>query len=434
MTTLIVNGGKKLHGEIKVNSAKNSALAILCACLMIKGKTVLEDMPIIEDVKRIIEVLQSLGLEINWQGNKLEIINNQININNLNKESFSRTRIGLLLIGALCAFENNFQLPKSSGCALGKRTVNPHIMALNDLGIEVDETESFYKIQKTNNKKSEITMYESGDTATENAIMAAVLTTGETTIYFASPNYMVQDLCFFLQKAGAKIEGIGSTTLKITGVEKLEEVGNYSIMPDPIEAMTFVSAAVTTKSNLKILACPIDFLRLELEKLRVMGQKFNLSKIYKSKNNCFDLVDIEIIPSDLIALPDKIYGRPYPGLNIDNLPLFFPIATQAQGETLIHDWTYENRAIYSIELGRFGANIILHDPHRVSVKGPTVLKSAEVVCPSALRPSINLLICMLAANGQSILRNAYHIQRGYEDIVARLNSIGADITQAIDKN
>lgn len=270
-------------------------------------------------------------------------------------------------------------------------------------------------------------MYESGDTATESVIMAAALGKGTTTVHFASSNYMTQDLCYFLTRAGAKIEGIGTSTLKITGVSGLNAVEDYSIMPDPIEAMSFIAIAITTGSRLKVTGCPIDFLRLEMEKLRVMGQKYKTSKTYKSKNGKFDLIDIEIIPSNLKALPDKIYGRPYPGLNIDHLPLFIPILTQAKGSTLVHDWVYENRAIYYTELNNLGANIMLHDPHRVTVTGITKLTPAEIMCPPALRPSLNLLICMLAAEGKSILRNAYAIDRGYEDIVKRLTTIGADI-------
>ena len=192
--------------------------------------------------------------------------------------------------------------------------------------------------------------------------------------------------------------------------------------------MAFISLAITTKSNIKITNCPIDFLSLEIEKLKVMGQKFKISKSYKSSNGYFDVVDIEIIPSRLRALPDKIHPQPYPGLNIDNLPLFVPILTQAEGSTLVHDWIYENRAIYYIELSRLGADIMLHDPHRVTVTGPSELKPNEIVCPPALRPSINILICMLAAKGQSILRNSYSIDRGYEDLYNRLNKLGADIT------
>jgi UDP-N-acetylglucosamine 1-carboxyvinyltransferase len=158
-----------------------------------------------------------------------------------------------------------------------------------------------------------------------------------------------------------------------------------------------------------------------------MGQKFKISKAYKSRSGGFDLADITVIPSKLIAPPDKIHPLPYPGLNIDNLPLFVPILTKAAGSTLVHDWVYEDRAIYYTELNRLGASIMLHDPHRVTVTGPSVLKPAEIVCPPALRPSINLLICMLSANGRSVLRNSYPIDRGYENICERLNAIGAKI-------
>jgi UDP-N-acetylglucosamine 1-carboxyvinyltransferase len=430
MAKFIINGGKTLQGEIKTNSAKNSAVAILCATIMIPGKTTLIDVPDIEEVKRIIEILTSIGLEIKWlRQHELEINNSgQLKLNNLNHDSFTKTRSALLLMGALSACLSNYSLPKPGGCKLGKRTVNPYLIAFEHLGIKVQETDTEYLIDTKQKKAAKFTMYESGDTATENTIMAAVLLTGTTEINFASSNYMVQDLCYFLQQAGAKIQGIGSKKLIITGVKNLQPVKNYPIMPDPIEAMAFISIAITTKSNFKITNCPIEFLSLELEKLRIMGQKFKLGKIYKSKNGHFDLVDLEIIPSKLTALPDKIHPQPYPGLNIDNLPIFIPILTQAEGQTLVHDWVYEDRLIYAIELKRMGADITLFDPHRILITGPTELKPAEIICPPALRPSINLLICMLAAKGKSILRNSYAIERGYENIAERLKTnLGADI-------
>ncbi len=428
MSNFIINGGKKLHGVIKTNSAKNSAVAILCALPMIKGKTRLLDMPKIEEVNRIIEILTSIGLTINWtDSHTLEVVNNgKIHLNKINKESYEKTRSAILLIGSLSSIFNNFTLPKTSGCQLGKRTVNPHIIALNHLGITVKKINNLFKINRGQAKSSSFTMYESGDTATENAILAAVLLPGKTRINLASPNYMVQDLCYFLVKAGAKIKGIGTTKLEITGVKKLTPV-SYPIMPDPIESMAFIAIAITTASRFKITNCPIEFLSLELEKLRVMGQIIKISRPYKSLNGQFDLVDLEIVPSKLNALPDKIYGRPFPGLNIDNLPLFLPILTQAHGQTLVHDWVYENRAVYYLELNKLGADITLHDAHRVTVAGPTKLKPAEIICPPALRPAINLLICMLAAKGKSILYNSYSIDRGYENICERLNKLGADI-------
>ena len=191
--------------------------------------------------------------------------------------------------------------------------------------------------------------------------------------------------------------------------------------------MMFISSAITTDSHLIIRRCPIDFLTLELYKLKKMNLKYKVLKKYLSRNGKTNLIDLEILPSKLIAPEDKIHANPYPGINIDNLPFFVPIATKAKGTTLIHDWFYENRAIYATELNRLGANITLADPHRVYITGTTNLKSAQVVCPPALRPSMVILIAMLAAQGTSILRNVYMINRGYEDIAKRLNSIGADI-------
>lgn len=430
MANLLITGGRKLHGVIKTNSAKNAAVAILCATVMIKGKTTLTDVPRIEEVNRIIEILSSLGLKISWTGDHdLEIINaGRLYPERIDREAYLKTRSALLLMSALTAEFKNFSLPKAGGCKLGRRTVNPYVIALKYLGIKVKETATAYNVSYERKKGASLTMYEASDTGTENTIMAAILSPGETIINFASTNYMVQDLIVFLKKAGAKIE-LNGINLKISGVKELHPVKNYPIMPDPIESMAFISLAITTQSHLKITNCPIDFLLLEIEKLRAMNQKIKVGRRYKSKNGYFDLVDIDLpVSRRLKALPDKIHAQPYPGLNIDNLPLFVPILTQAEGSTLVHDWIYENRAIYYTELSRLGANIMLHDPHRVTVTGPTELKPNEIVCPPALRPSINILIGMLAAKGQSILRNSYSIDRGYENLYERLNKIGADIT------
>jgi UDP-N-acetylglucosamine 1-carboxyvinyltransferase len=257
--------------------------------------------------------------------------------------------------------------------------------------------------------------------------MAAVLAPGITTIKMASANYMVQDLCYFLVKAGAKITGIGTTTLVIKGVRELKPVKQYPLMPDPIVAMTFLAVAITTKSSLTITNCPLDFLELELCKLEVMGQKYVLKKKRRSKNGKFTIVDIAIVPSDLKALPDKLECRPFPGLNIDNLPLFIPILTQAEGRTLVHDWVYENRSIYALELQKLGAKVTLIDPHRLWVEGPTHFVPNDIACPSALRPAVVILICMLVAQGKSVLRNTGVIDRGYEHLYEALNKVGASI-------
>ncbi len=428
MSYLIINGGKKLKGVVETQSAKNSAVALLCAAVMIKGKTTLSDMPQIEEVSRIIELLQSIGVKTRWvKDNVLEIdASGNLKLDNIDVNASEKTRASIFFWGALAARVKSYKLPKSGGCHLGERTVRPHWYALAKLGVKIESEDCYYQVKNSALKGAYIVMYESGDTTTENVIMAAVLAKGKTTIKMASANYQVQDLCYFLIKAGAKIKGIGTTTLEIEGVEALKAM-DYPIMPDPIVAMTFISVAIATASNLTIKNCPLEFLELELCKLDVMGQKYKIKNERLSQNGHFKIVDIEIVPSKLTALPDKIYGRPFPGLNIDNLPLFIPILTQAHGRTLVHDWAFENRAVYALELQKLGAGVTLLDSHRLWVEGPTKFVPNELMSPPALRPAVNVLICMLAANGKSILRNTYVIDRGYQNLYAVLNSVGADI-------
>ncbi|HLC69641.1 MAG TPA: UDP-N-acetylglucosamine 1-carboxyvinyltransferase [Patescibacteria group bacterium] len=429
MTYLIVEGGHKLRGDIDNQSAKNAALYILYASLMIKGITTLKAMPEIEEVSRTLELFQSIGVKVKNLGHgKLGLdTSGKLDLVNIDRSVCEKTRASLFLFGALTKRANDFKVFKTGGCKLGKRTIKPHVHALEKLGVQIESHDDYYLVHYNSLKGDKIVMYESGDTATANAIMAAVLSKGKTTIKMASANYMVQDLCFFLQKAGAKIKGVGTTTLEIEGVASLKPVKNYPIMPDPIVAMTLLAAGIVTKSEITVKNCPLEFLELELTKLEVMGQKFSLLRPRKSKNGKFDIVDIKLTPSKLMALADKIEGRPFPGLNIDNLPLFIPILTQAEGRTLVHDWAYENRAVYALDLQKMGAQITLLDPHRVWVEGPSKLKGKELMAPPALRPAVNVLISMLAAEGTSILRNTYEIDRGYENLYEVLNKAGAKI-------
>lgn len=429
MAKFIIQGDKRLEGSIVVNSSKNAALGILCASVMIKGKVVLRDMPRIQEIFRMLEVLQSIGVSCEWADqHTLRLDSSQeLRLEDIDKKACTSMRAALMLLGALSSRVSQYKLYKSGGCKLGERTVRPHLYALEQFGVSVRSRSTYYEVQNQKLKGCNIVMYESGDTPTENAIMAAVLSSGVTTIKYASSNYMVQDLCHFLVKAGAKIKGIGTTTLTIEGVPTLRTSVDYAIMPDPIEAMAWISLAISTKSKFVIENCPLDFLELELEKLKVMGQSIILKNKRLSKNNKFAIVDIVCPPSTLNALPDKIYGRPFPGLNIDNLPFFVVIATQAKGRTLIHDWVYENRAVYYLDLQKLGAQLTLLDPHRVFVEGPTQLKGRDLVAPDAIRPAMVLLIGMLAAKGTSTIRNIYPVERGYENLAERLTALGAHI-------
>jgi UDP-N-acetylglucosamine 1-carboxyvinyltransferase len=422
-------GGGQLSGEITTNTSKNGAMGLLCASLLNQGKTILHGIPRIEEVNRILEVMESIGVSVKWIDNRsLEIIPpKELNLGGIDKKSASKTRTIIMFMGPLIHLFKDFSLPHSAGCSLGKRSISTHLYGLEKLGVRIKVTKDSYQVKVNSLKPAEIIMFEAGDTPTENLLMAAAKIPGKTVIKFASSNYMVQDVCFFLQKLGVRIEGIGTSTLTVYGVEDIKMTVEHYNSQDPIESMMFLSSAITTSSNITIKACPIDFLELELLKLEKMGFKYKLGKKYLSENGFTKLVDITTYPSQLKALDDKITSGPYPDVNIDNLPFFVPIATQAKGTTLIHDWTFEDRANSFMEFRRLGATINLADPHRVFIEGKTDLSPAQVVAPPIIRSAMIVLIGMMAADGTSILRNVYSIRRGYEDIANRLNSIGSKI-------
>lgn len=425
-----IEGGHQLSGTIQTNTSKNGAMGLLCASLLNKGKTTLHGIPRIEEVNRILEVLESIGVQTKWIAqNSLEIIPpKELDLASINAVSARKTRTILMFIGPLIHLFKSFSIPNSQGCKLGKRSISAHLYALENMGVKIKTTNATYDIKVGDLKASEIVMYEAGDTACENILLAAAKIPGKTTIKFASANYMVQEVANFLTKLGVRIDGIGTTTMTVYGVEDIDQNIEYTNSEDPTETMMLLTAAIVTNSSITITRCPIDFLELELLKLEKMGFKYSKTKTYISNNGLTKLVDITTKPSKLKALHDKINSQPYPGINMDNLPFFVPIAALAEGTSLIHDWSYENRAIYFMELTRLGATMILADPHRVYVEGPTVFQPAQVVCPPALRPATIILTAMLGASGTSILRNVYSINRGYEQIAERLNSIGAKIT------
>ena len=425
-----VNGGRQLSGEIRVKTSKNAAVGLLCASLLNHGKTTLRKVARIEEVNRIIEVFNSIGVKTRWlEGNDLEITPPaRLRLDEMDVEAAKRTRTVLMLLGPLLHQYDDFRLPFAGGCNLGKRTVEPHLVGLAAFGLDVEaETEYYHATVNVKSGDRTILLTERGDTTTENVIMAAALSPDTTIIRNASPNYMVQDVCFYLQKLGVKIEGIGTTTLRITGKSSINKNIDYYPSEDPIEAMSFVAAAVVTESQLTIKRAPIEFLEIEMATLAGMGLDYSLSAEYLADNEHTRLVDIEVRPSQLTAAKDKLHALPFPGINMDNLPFMGLIATMAEGRTLVHDWSYENRAIYFTELTKLNASVELLDPHRVYLSGPTKWKPADVVSPPALRPSVVILLAMLAAPGESILRDVYSINRGYEELAERLNSIGADI-------
>jgi len=432
-----IYGGKELSGEITINTSKNAAVGLLCAALLNSGKTVLHRIARIEEVFRIIEVLESIGVKCHWTNRHrdLEIISpRELKIDEMDVEAARKTRSIIMFLGPLLHRYRRFRIPYAGGCSLGKRTVEPHIKALESFGLKIDAecNSGFYEVeidQHTLRKYRDryIVLIERGDTVTENVLMAAAMSPGKTTIVGASPNYMVQDLCFFLEKLGVKISGIGTTRLVVEGKSSFDLDVDYYISEDPIEAMSFIAVGLVTHSEITLRRAPIEFLEIELEVLKSMNAKIEKSAEYYSQNERTRLVDLRIKKSDLIAPKDKIHPMPFPGLNIDNLPFFSVIAAVSKGRTLIHDWVFENRAVYITELSNLNVKVELLDAHRVYIEGPANFRPAELVAPQALRPAVVVLIGMLAAPGKSILRNIYPINRGYQDFAVRLRHLGADI-------
>ncbi len=429
-TNFVVNGGKKLSGSIEVKTSKNAAVGLLCAALLNKGKTTLRRVARIEEVNRIIEVLESIGFKCRWlENNDLELTPpKHLQLQDMDVAAAERTRTVIMFLGPLMHQYSRFNIPFAGGCSLGTRTVEPHMAGLAPFGLSVNATNKEYEVSMQPKKVShDIVLVERGDTVTENVIMAAALYDGQVTIRNASPNYMVQDVCFFLQKLGVKIDGIGTTVLTIHGVKEINKNVDYYPAEDPIEAMSFIAAALVTDSEFTITRAPIEFLELELAILEGMGMQCERTPEYPARNGKTRLTDLTIRHSELVAPKDKLHAMPFPGVNMDNLPFMGLIACVATGRTLVHDWSYENRAIYFTELTKLNASIELVDPHRVYITGPTRWKSADIIAPAALRPSVVMLLAMLAAPGRSVLRDIYSINRGYEDLASRLNSLGASI-------
>ena len=424
----IIDGGTPLTGAVETSRSKNGAVALLAASLLNSGQTRLEHVPKIEEVHRLIEVLRSVGVSVKWQDSTVIIEPpERLSLDTIDRNAAMRTRSILMFIGPLLHLFSTFELPQSGGCTLGLRSVRPHLMALEKFGVAIEAHSDTFHVSHRHLAPADVVLYESSDTATINALFAAARLPGISTIRYASANYQVQEVCGFLKVLGVGVDGIGTTTITVHGVPTINSNVSYSVAEDPTDAMFFIAAAIVTRSTITITAAPIEFLEVELLILEKMGLIFSLANHRVSENGITKLVDISLEPSELVAFPEKIHARPYPGLNIDNLPFFAVIATQAKGTTLIHDWVYEKRAIYYTELDRLGARTTLHDPHRIAIEGPTHLKGAEIICPPALRPATIILVAMLGAQGHSMLRNVYSINRGYEDIVHRLQALGASI-------
>ncbi len=442
MQNFIINGGKQLRGSVSVGHSKNAALAILHAALLTKGTTTLHNVPDIEDIRIVLEVFKKIGVKVKThplETGPLKITPpDQYDETLVNGIIGGKIRSVLYLMGSLIHCLDSFSIPQPGGCALGDRTIVAHTDTFKEMGINVSETCEQIRIEKTKSiskdRNVRIVMIEASDTGTCNAILAAVLMPGTTTLVNASFNYMVIDLCVMLKKMGANIT-ITPQEIIIVGVSKLMPV-EYFIMHDPIEAFFFIAVGITTKSCIAIHHCPLWYIESEIKILKFMGAHFEISKPYRLENNeDSPIVDIIIKTTDIRGLQkgEKIKARAGgSGINVDNLIMFAPVVASARGTTLIHDDLYEKRIVYLEKMSHFGCELYIDGIHKALITGPTKWHSADVESPEGLRPATNLLICALAAPGKSIIRNTRQINRGYQDIVKKLREIGADISMSDD--
>lgn len=410
----IIQGGKPLNGEIEIEGYKNSAGAVLAASLLTKGEVIINNLPLVEDVFTMIDILKDIGVEIDWlEKRKVRIKADKVDVGRLDPEKLYKTRVSVLLIGPLVARFRNFKFSHPGGDKIGLRPITTHLEALKRLGVQVEEKENFYNFKAEHLSSREIVLKEFSVTATENIIMVASLLKGETIIKGAACEPQVQDLGEMLKKMGAEISGLGTHTIIIKGKEKLNGTF-HRIIPDPINTATFITAGCITPGRVTIKNICLEHLDLFLDKLEELGVKF------KKGNKS---ITVDYSPN---LKPARVQTFFYPGFPTDFLPFTAVLLTQTKGKSLIHDPLYESRFNYLQELKKMGADIEIVDPHRAIIFGKTPLHGLSIESWD-IRAGASLIIAGLLAKGTTTINNIYQIDRGYEKIEERLQQLGADI-------
>lgn len=421
MPTLIVTGGHELSGTIRPAGNKNAALPALAATLMSAEPVTLRNVPGIRDVHTLLEIMESLGARATWTGPSTVAVDARgVNEGNLDPALSERIRASILLAGPLLARFGSLSLPPPGGDVIGRRRLDSHILAFRALGARVGFSHGL-EIDARSLTGANMFLDEPSVTATENAVMAASMAAGETTIRNAACEPHVQDLCHLLNAMGARISGIGGSTLVIEGVSALGGA-DYEIGPDHIETGSFIGLAVLTRSRLVIERAPIEHLDSILIGFRRLGVDCRID----GRDLIVDGRAEPVIQMDAFGHLPKVDDGPWPAFPADLTSIAVVTATRARGSVLVHEKMFESRMFFTDKLVSMGARIILCDPHRVVVVGPSELHGARVESPD-IRAGMAILIAALGAKGESRIRNAAQIERGYERIDERLAALGAQI-------
>ncbi|MFZ5911270.1 MAG: UDP-N-acetylglucosamine 1-carboxyvinyltransferase [Chloroflexota bacterium] len=421
MEKFIVEGGIPLRGEVTPSGNKNASLPILAACLLTEEEVVLHNVPRIKDVLDMRDLLLSLGVSVEiLDANTWRVTARQLQTADLDAELCRRIRASILLAGPMLARAGEIHLPPPGGDVIGRRRLDTHLLALQALGARVSY-DRILEFKAVGLSGGDILLDEASVTATENAIMAAVLAKGRTTIRNAASEPHVQELCHFLNSMGAEIRDIGSNTIHIQGVSRLHGA-EYTIGPDLLEVVSFIGAAAVTRGRVLIRNAGVSHLEMVSQVFRRMGV------VWEADGE--DLLVPEEQPlqviSDMDGAVPEVKTNVWPAFPTDLISIAITVATQASGTILFHDWMFSGRMYFTDKLVGMGARIILCDPYRCIVQGPNALYAENLESPD-IRAGMALLLATLSARGQSTIRNIRQIDRGYERVDEKLRALGANI-------
>lgn len=427
MEKFIIQGGTSLSGDMTPAGNKNAALPLLAACLLTEEPVILRNVPEIKDVQSMCTLLANLGVKIEKiKERTLRLHAREVKPADLNPEICTAIRASILLAGPMVARTGELVIPPPGGDVIGQRRVDTHILALQALGTKVnyDRAKHVFQFRAKQLQGANILLDEASVTATENAIMASVLSHGTTILRNAASEPHIQELCIFLNSLGAQIENVGSNTLHIHGVNRLHG-GEFTIGPDYLEVVSFIGAAVVTHGSIRIRNAGPQYLDM-------ISMVFNrLGVVWET-----DGEDIIVPPEqELVIEPDlgnaipKISVMPWPAFPTDLMSIAIVVATQSKGSILFHDWMYPSRMFFIDKLVSMGAHIVLCDPHRCIVQGPTKLYGEKLESPD-IRAGMALVLAALAARGTSIIRNVGQIDRGYDHVDEKLRALGARIERS----
>ena len=423
----VVEGGRRLSGTIRPSGNKNAALPIVCAALLTEHPVILENVPRIRDVETLVALIASTGVDVAWTDrNSLRIHAKTVASSRLDPELCKKIRASILLAAPMLARCGEIQLPPPGGDVIGRRRVDTHFLALERLGASFELNDSF-QLSTPGLRGADVFLDEPSVTGTENALMAAVAASGTTILRNAASEPHVQDLCHFLVALGAEIEGIGTNKLTVQGGRALGSA-THRIGPDHIEVGSFIGLAAVTCSEIRIADAGIEHLRSTLMGFARLG----ISCMIDGPDLVVPAEQQKVIQSDLGGHVPKLEDQPWPAFPADTMSIALVTATQCSGLVLIHEKMFESRLFFVDKLVGMGARIVLCDPHRALVAGPSQLRGGSVDSPD-IRAGMAMLLAALCADGESRINNVGQIERGYERIDERLRALGAMVERVEDR-